>query len=485
MAKRYGYGNGASEFPGERESLPLTFLVLGILLYGLLSGIFSLDYNSVFVDEAFHITMGRELLSGAPCPGCASHTGSVTTWPLLAAYADEWGGLYGVRILTIAIGLAMTLVIYLTARMLLGNTYAILAAAIFQFSGQALYLMKLATYDIFAAFLLSLSFLLLVASEKVHSKGYEGLALMAGTFFLFLASITKYILPVFIPVFLVYILLKHGFWKFLVFSLLPLVVLSALYMIYAPYPPNPVTGEQLEVVRETARLPLGTLTDWTFRWVALAYLLAVFGLFHERKRKTALVLALLSTPIIVLHLGARIERSVNKNMIFALIFLAPAAALGVDHIAHIFSMRSTNRAVRAFFTIAVLVVFWAYGFYNLKWLELQYPDVSPVIEFFDQQGFDGMTVAMNGWDGVIYEYSLGSKYPNAEFNHITYFMRENNPHPKLDGRVDFIICEDKYYGMHCPCTDYRSSIEKDFMLLEDFTIQHSWGTTDAQIYGRK
>jgi hypothetical protein len=483
-AERF-YGKDIASLPRERESLPLTFLVLGILLYGLLIGILSLDYNSVFVDEAFHITMGRQLLNGEPCPGCASHTGSVTTWPIIAAYADEWGGLYGARILTIGIGLAMTIVVYLTARMLLGNGYAVLAAAIFQFSGQALYLMKLATYDILAAFLLSLSFLVLVASEKVRSSGLEALALVAGVFFLFLASITKYTVAIFVPFFLIYILVRHGILKCLLFSLLPLVVISTLYMTYAPYPPNPVTADQIAVVRETARLPLGTLTDWTFRWVALAYLLAVFGLFHERKRKTALVLALLSMPIIILHLGMRIERSVNKNMILALIFLSPAAALGVDHIAHIFSMRSTSRAVKSFFTVAVLVVFWAYGFYNLKWLERQYPDVSPVIEFFDRQGFDGMTVAMNGWDGVIYEYSLGEKYPDAEFNHITYFITGDNPHPRLDGRVDFVVCEDKYYGMHCPCTDYRDSIEKDFILLEDFTIRHSWGTTDAQIYGRK
>jgi hypothetical protein len=485
MATRREYGNDSAAIHGGKEPMPLTFLVLGILIYGLVVSITSLDYNSVFIDEAFHITMGRQLLDGEPCPGCPSHTGSVTTWPLLAAYADTWGGLYGARVLTIAIGLAMTVAVYLTARLLLGNIYAIIAAALFQFSGQALYLMKLATYDMLAAFLLSLSFLVLVASERVRSKGFEALALVTGTSFLFLASVTKYIVPVFIPFFLAYVVLRHGWWKFLLFSLLPLVVVSALYLRFAPYPPNPVVVNQVEVVHETARLPLGTLTEWMFRWVALAYLLAVFGLFHEQKGRTALLLIILSTPIIIIHLAAGMERSVNKNMIFALIFLAPAAALGVDHISRLFSMRSASRAVRTFFTVAVVVVFWAYGFYNLKWLERQYPDVSPIIEFFDRQGFDGMTVAMNGWDGVIYEYSLGSKYPNAEFNHITYFITDDNPHPRMGRQVDFIVCEDTYYGMYCPCTQYRDCIEKDFTLLADFTIQHSWGTTDAQIYGRK
>jgi len=487
MMKRYTYGRAEAETAGlGKHPGYLTLLLFGILLYGLVLSVLTLDYNSVFIDEAFHITMGRQLLAGVPCPGCASHTGSVTTWPLLAALGDLWGGLYGARAVAIALGLLTTIAVYLTARMLLGNVHALVAAAIFQFSGQALYLMKMATYDMLAAFLLALSFLVIVASERVESKGYEAAALIAGSIFLFLAAVTKYIVPVFVPVLLLYVLVRHGLKKTLLFSVLPLAIVSVLYIVFAPYPPNPITAGQIGVVAETSHLPLGTLTDWTFRWVALAYLLSIFGLFHERHKRTALLFVLLSTPIIILHLVTRTERSVNKNMIFALMFLAPAASLGVDHIAHLFSMRSAHRAARTFFAIAVLVVFWAYGYYNLKWLERQYPDVSPVIEFFDRQGFDGMAVAMNGWDGVIYEYSLGEKYPNAEFNHISSYIRSTNPHPHIDPKVDFIVCEDQYYGKHCPCaTEYGESIEEDFTLLEDFVIRHSWGTTDARIYGRK
>lgn len=486
MMKRYTYGREEirASYPGEGPG-HISMLLLGILLYGLIVSILTLDYNSVFIDEAFHITMGRQLLSGVPCPGCPSHTGSVTTWPLLAAFGDMWGGLYGARSVALVLGLTTTIAVYLTARLMLGRIHALFAAAIFQFSGQALYLMKMATYDMLAAFLLALSFLVFVASERVESRGYEASALIVGSVFLFLAAITKYIVPVFVPAFLLYVLFRHGLLKTILYTMLPLAILSVLYIVFAPYPPNPIVAGQIGVVAETSRLPLGTLTDWTFRWVALAYLLSIFGLFHERRGKTALLLVLLSTPIIILHLVTRTERSVNKNMIYALMFLAPAAALGIDHIAHLFSMRSAHRIARIFFSLAVLTVFWAYGYYNLKWLERQYPDVSPVIEFFDRQGFDGMSVAMNGWDGVIYEYSLGSKYPNAEFRHIDEYIRTTNPHPRIDGEVDFVVCEDQYYGKHCPCTGYIESIDEDFILLEDFIIRHSWGTTDARIYGRK
>ncbi len=456
-----------------------------LLLYGLLVSVLNLDYNSVFIDEAFHITMGHQLLDGSPCPGCYHHTGSVMTWPVIAALGDSIGGIYGARGINILIGLALTVVVYLTAKILFNEKSALLAAAIFIFSGQALYLMKLATYDMLAAFFLALAFLLVIASGRVDSSWYECTALLAGSMFLFLASITKYLVPVYVPAFLIYIALKHRFWKFVLFSVAPLALLAILYYCLSPYPPKAEVLGQIEDVRSTTQISLNMLTDWTFRWVSLAYLLAVFGIFHERKGRKALLLTLFSTPIIILHFVTRAEQSVNKNMIFALIFLAPAAALGISHIVTLFSMRSSSRAVRNFFTAAVLVIVWVYGLCNLRWLERQYPDVSPVISYFDKNGFDGMTVAMNGADGVIYEYTLGPKYPKAHFQHISFYIEPGDPDPRLDDKVDFIVCEDQYYGKHYPSGRFRDFLDRDFTLLEDFTIEHSWGETDAKIFGRR
>jgi hypothetical protein len=181
----------------------------------------------------------------------------------------------------------------------------------------------------------------------------------------------------------------------------------------------------------------------------------------------------------------RTEHSVNKNVVFSLIFLAPAAALGVDHIAHIFSMREASRAVKTFFAVSVLAVIWAYGIYNLKWLEKQHPDVTPLIAFFDENGFDGMIVATNGWDGVMYEYALESKYPSARFDHISWFIRHEDNRRELDGEVDFVLCEDEYYGKHYPSSLFEDILQSDCSLIEEFTIDHSWGETHAMVFGRR
>ncbi|MCX5754425.1 MAG: hypothetical protein NTW97_12435 [Candidatus Krumholzibacteria bacterium] len=459
-------------------------LLCAILLYGLIVSLVDLDYNSVFIDEAFQITMGQEIIRGEPCLGCPHHTGSVMIWPVLAALADSAGGIHAVRILTVVIGLALTVIVYATAAMLFGGNLGLIAAALFMCTGQTLYLMKLGTYDMIAAFFIGASFFMFVVSACVKAPWHRNLAIVFGAAALFLASITKYLLPVFVPSLVLYVLVKHGIKRTALFCVLPLAVLGALYLGFDQYAPRMQVLGQVETYANI-KVPLATMFEWAFRWIALVLLLAVFGVFHERHGKTAIALIALSSPIIILHLVTRAEQSVNKNMIFALIFLVPAAALGVEHLARIFSSGARHRMVRGFFTVSILVIFWAYGLFNLHWLERQYPDVTPLIEFFETKGFDGMTVAFNGWDGVIYEYVLGDRYPHARFLNMLEIRKTDSPRPAFAERVDFVVCEDLFYGKMSPCSQFEPYFEDGYVLLRNFTIEHSWGETDAQIYGRR
>lgn len=491
------------------------YLLTLVLLYGLLLTAADLDYNSIFVDEAFHITVGHELLRGEPCPGCTYVTGSIYLHPIIAAVGDSIAGLNGARFMNALLGIAAALFIYVTARLLFDRRTGLISAAIFVFSGQTLYLMKLATYDMTAAFFLSLSFMLIVVSEKAASELSCNLLLLAGTVTIFLASVTKYLLPVFIPVFMLYILCRHGFWKTLLGSFVPLAALLIIYYFGAVYPVREGLFGTVEHSRESFQVPFTTLFDWTIRWIALALLLAVFGLLQRGKNWTVLALILMCTPILLVHLISGSEQSLNKNAIFSLVFLAPAGALGVDYLAGVFSMKSRSRAVRSFFTITILIIVAVYGLHNLNWLERQYPNVDPVIEFFRENGYDGMTVVSNGYDDAIYRYSL-PEFPNALFMHITSAVyayhasvhtaggssaaaHQNGGDPTGGGhhpggnpsggrrgeKADFILCMDTYYGKEFPCADYDEYIGDDYEVLADITMPLSWGTTDAKILGRR
>ncbi|UCF05154.1 MAG: hypothetical protein JSV33_14745 [bacterium] len=467
----------------KRNGTTYRYLLLVLLMYGFLITVLNLNYNSIYMDEAIPILIGQQLLAGEPCPGCPYMTGSVFIQPIFMAFGDSMGGLNGARIMNAFFGLALAIVAFLTARLLFDEKIGFIAATIIIFSGQTLYLMKLATYDMIAAFFLGTAFLMLVVSTRAGSQLWRDLALLEGAVILFIASVTKYLLPVYIPFFLAYAVFKHGVRRTLILYIAPVAVLLLLYYLFAPFAPRAEIVGQVQSARSMTQLPLSTLLDWSLRWVSLAYLLAIFGIFHEKWGIPAILSIILSTPIIIVHLMTRSEQSVNKNMIYALVFLAPAAALGVDHIANLFSMRNASRTARTFFTVAVLVVFWAYGFNNLRWLERQYPDSSQVIDFFDENGFDGMRVALNGWDGVVLIYTFGDKYPHARYMHITDIADSGNSGPAFKEEVDFIICEE-FYGDQFPCEEYEACIKNEYTLIEDFTITHSWGVTSARIFGR-
>ena len=108
-----------------------------------------------------------------------------------------------------------------------------------------------------------------------------------------------------------------------------------------------------------------------------------------------------------------------------------------------------------------------------------------MIEYFETKGFDGMTVVFNGWDGVIYEYVLGDRYPNARFLNVFEIKKTDSPKPAFVERVDYVVCEDLFYGKMLPCSQFEPYFADDFALLRNFTIVHSWGETDALIYGRR
>ena len=213
-------------------------LLCAILLYGLIVSLVDLDYNSVFIDEAFQITMGQEIIAGEPCLGCPHHTGSVMIWPVLAALADSVGGIHAVRILNVLIGLALTVIVYATAATLFGGSLGLIAAALFMFTGQTLYLMKLGTYDMIAAFFIGASFFMFVVSASVGAPWHRNLAIVFGAAALFLAAITKYLLPVFVPSLVLYVLFTHGIKRTALFCVLPLAVLGALYLGFDQYAPG-------------------------------------------------------------------------------------------------------------------------------------------------------------------------------------------------------------------------------------------------------
>ncbi len=456
-----------------------------LLLYGFIIMAFTLNYNSAYLDEAHNILMGQKVMTGQYCYTCKQYAGSVMIEPILASMGDYYGGIRGARVVSIFFGLGLTAVVYGITRQLFEGRYGLISAMLFLFSGTSLYLSKLATFDIVSAFFLGLALLLLLLGEKNQSFSRKGLLFFAAASALFLSAMTKYVVAVFIPPLILYAFIRNKFFQPLLFFFLPLVIFISLYVYFAIYPVREILADTLTTVYDHTQIPFRTLSDWIFRWMAMSYLLSVFGFFHEEKGKTALLLFVLSTPIILLHLFTGVEQSVNRDVIFSHIFLAPAAAIGVDHLANIFSLRSPNQWVKPFFITAILIVLWVFGIQELRWLEKQYPDMSPVISFFREKGFDGMTVSIDSNYGVtVYAYSLGIYYPQARFLSVAEIDGVDSMGRPLYEKVNFIVF-DGYYGKKDLRDRALHYLQSNYFLMETFKIPVSWGTTDIKIFGRR
>jgi hypothetical protein len=309
--------------------------------------------------------------------------------------------------------------------------------------------------------------------------------LLAGAIVLFLAVITKYIVSVFIPPLVLYVLWKHRFSRTLLYFLLPLCMLISAYGYYALYPVREDILESVVSSYSESQVNFITLISWMLRWVAMPYLLVAFGMFHKEKGKTAILLFALSMPIIILHLVTGAERSVNKNVIFSIIFLSPAAALGVDHMGSLFSMGSTHNGVKSFVTVAILFVVWVYGLHDLRWLEKQYPDEIQVINFLRESGHDSMTVAINSDYGqAIFDYSLGSQFPKAQFVSFTEIQKTYQSGQPRNKKADFVVING-YYGKEYIRQDMLDFLKNDYRLMKELRIPLAWGVQSVQIFGRR
>jgi hypothetical protein len=459
-----------------------------ILAYGVVITGIDLNYSSIFHDEAISVFMGRNALLNLACDDlCLQNTGSVLVQPVLVAMGDAIGGIYGVRAVTTVFGIGLALVMYFTGRILFSEKHGLISSMLFLFTGTVLYLSKLGTYDIIAAFFLGLSFLLILKSKEHRPRLAGNFLLVAAAVSLFLASITKYTASVYIVPVLFYVFWKHKFAKGVFCFLLPLIVFLLSY-IYLAIPPawKYLSGTMTSPYKE-GLLPFMDITGRIFRWLGLPYLLAVFGTFSGERRVNAITCIVLSLPIVLLHIFTGDGRSVDKNVIFALVFLIPAMASGVDNMGSIFSTNIPSSWVRPFFTTAVLVVVWVFGINDLRWLEKQYPDMSQVINFYKQKGFNGMTVVIDsvyGEPDYIYRYSLEDKYPAARFISTSHITQKEQEDMLERVKPDFLMSEE-FYGAKFFRAAALNHIERDYVFAKGFTIPLSWGPQEVQILKRR
>ena len=456
------------------------YFIWYILIYGLVITGSNLAYSSASYLEAINIFTGRQVLKGNFHFESILNIGSSFIHPPLAAIGDAAGGLYGARAIVIPFGLALTWIMYRTGGLLFSKKQGLLSAMLFLFTGTAVFLSKSATGDIIAAAFLGLSFYLLLLSEHKQSR----ILLVIGASALFLAFVTKYIVIIYVLSFVVFVFWRFPFYRAVLFFLLPLAGFVSFYGILILQPSMDTVISSYLITYQQLQLPVSDIVGWNLQWVEMPYLLAIFGMFHKEKGGEAIMLTVFSAPIFLLYFLNGTEQSIDKNMIFALVFLTHAAALGVDHMGRLFSSNIPASWVRPSFTVAVLAVIWVFGIKQIAWFEQQHANITPVITFLKQKGHDGMTIAIDSdgrYQEYVYRYSLEKTFPSARFIAIPHDdTRRREAVISLDN-PDFLICNEYYIGTYfhkVPVYYY----EQGFSLANEFSIPFWTGIQNVNIF---
>ncbi len=462
-------------------------------------------------DEALAILLGRAQLAGQPCGGaCAQHTGSVLIHPTLAALGEGWEGLYGARLISVGFGLLLLAAVAVTGWLLMGPTGGWLAGALLLVQAPFLYISRMALYDVAAASCLGVAVAALIAAERSRASRWAGGWLLVAAISLVGASLAKYVTTLYLPVALAIVLWRFRIVQSLICFVLPAALLGGAYLWQvAPLLVDVVNQARNVALRGEADFTVMALAGMLARWLSWLSLLALAAFaptfvsmrgvsmqgvsMRGRRDRPAvnravwllLVLAALLIPLV--HLATGAVQGLNKNVVQALVLLAPAAAYGLLQLSRPFHLA---RAVNAqWLLIGVVLAGLAWGGVRQRaWLERQYPDLSPVVAELEQV-VTPQSVVMADAD-ALFRYALEDRLIQEQVV-LSYWVDYDGLGGEAGAlhfvgaqRPDYVVL-DGYYGESAQHERLKAAMGANYQLRRQWPMRMSWGERSVQVYERK
>ena len=343
-AQRPGFWTGA--WP-RRGLLTLIMLIQSILSLR--------QNNSPFEDESLylysgHLELGHLLFGTSTVTDFWSEfSGAPVLYPVLGAVADQIGGIFAARLLSLIFMLGATGLLYLITRRLFGTRAALCAAALFSCIEATVFLGGLATYDAPALFLLALSAWIVVRFAS-NTFPFYLLAIFPAA----VAVATKYVSLLFVPTIVVLALIVSlpyfGKWAWIRPASLSAGLGMVLYAAYKAAGASAATGISVTTTnRAEGTDSLSWVMDQSAQYGGVVFAVALIGgvcVVRLPRRhsypavpkalwqRAALAILLAGTallaPLYQAHLHTTI--SLQKHVGFGLFFAAPLAGYGLVRI---------------------------------------------------------------------------------------------------------------------------------------------------------
>jgi len=375
--------------------------LLIILVLAFLLRIWNLSYNTAFLDEARHVVHGARLLAGESVLDLMGKAGYPYVYPVLAALADAKGGLSAVRFVNAILGTITVLAIFLLTQTLYSSRAAIYSALLFSFFAPTVFISRFSTQDALSNALFAFTLFILAKGVKQGKRLLLSLAAVVG----FLAFLAKYPAGFHFP-FIFLALYFHEQRKTIwVYFALPLTILASLYVGY--YFWGLVSQFLIEVAIKHAKYenPCLKIVQQSLSFLGPAMLLALLGLVkHPRERLKTLALVGGSLVLLLYHFVNQDSEALYKHVAYGLIFLAPAAGLGLDSIPGRDSERRTERVRWAFTVIIVMVFLFLLCRQQVRVFQTFWPNTARTVDYLEEH-LDGEETIL-AENGSIYIYYL-------------------------------------------------------------------------------
>ncbi len=371
--------------------------IAGVLLVALVVRVWNINYNSPFSDEAIYIVIGRLGLfhqDWGTYNAANWIPGLVYLYPSLAALGFVTGGLLGVRMISVVFGVLLVWEIYRLSKLLGkrcgldGRISGLISSGLIAGSTTAIYVSRLATYDMPSYWLFFSGIYQLIKTEELQEmkavrKGYwvAGMCLL-------LAVLVKISVVIYIPGLVIYSWIRAGrlgkdywfawrnyylIWLGLGLGLFALVNREAL-----------ITYVGLQEQREKIAKEIILSRFWEYAkslcWFAL------WGTLGWWKKYWKLWLGWFGGAglIVGLHLWLQRLATLDKHSLISAVFIAMIAGIGIEMMQVRF--RSVERLRLSRWLLGVWLV--AYGVISVKGLEVfnnLWSNTSTAVEYLNKR----------------------------------------------------------------------------------------------------
>ena len=400
----------------DRAATPLVLLLAALLRT-------NWSYRTAFVDEAFNMFGGWQVLQGIQTYAMTFHMGWYVLSYIPLGLAGWLRGVEYARALNAVWGVLTIWMVLLTARQAYGKIAGLVAAGIFAVYAPAIVISTFATYDSLSVFLASAALYLWTRGLARGSR----YAFLFGGFFMTLAVLAKYTAVLVAACCMLYGLFvalrkarvtvtrteagevsarfNSAAFQKLLLAAIPLLLLLVYAFVYRQELMQ-LWGSQVLTKESSDPNVRRAILKLTAEYLWLPALLGLLALMWRKKRIYSVGFGLLPAAVLVYHLLNRDQTTLYKHTCYMLLGLAPLAGGGLAALRDWAGqrMRGILSLLVAVVGIAAVAYLGVVGQSRLPGLRSYWSDTAQTMAYLRTHVAQGDTLLMEG--GAVGEYYL-------------------------------------------------------------------------------